>query len=431
MANKNIFCNTPWYEAHIYWDGSLGICCQESQKLYSNQETYNIKNMSLIDWFNQDPVKKFRLQMLSESPTEICSRCYQEEQLGANSRRYRANQKSVIFTKTAFEQSFLQSPGYENFLYSLNSSGMAETLPIELHIDLGNYCNLACKMCKSSASTTIASQYVKWGFTEHKKYLGVDWTGDAVVWEKFLYELLTIPNLKNIHFMGGETILAPRFEKFLDFMILHEKFDLSLSFVTNGTRFNPSLIDKLKKFSRVGIEVSIETVTKHNDYIRQGTDTNAVLQIINQYKEYCSNSNVSLVIRPAISALSIGYYDTLLEYCLNHRLLIKSNLVVKPDYLNAKILPFSVRQNYRSKYHKIKEQLDDINSTEDYNESDNNNYRESVKSQTNQILSILDSPEQPRSAELLKSMIQVCKNWDEVYGLDLFHLYPEFREFKN
>ena len=36
MTDKNIFCNSPWYELHIYWDGSLGFCCQEAHKLYDD-----------------------------------------------------------------------------------------------------------------------------------------------------------------------------------------------------------------------------------------------------------------------------------------------------------------------------------------------------------------------------------------------------------
>ena len=42
-------------------------------------------------------------------------------------------------------------------------------------------------------------------------------------------------------------------------------------------------INKLKKFNRVGIEVSIETLTEHNTYQRQGTDTSVVLENLEKY----------------------------------------------------------------------------------------------------------------------------------------------------
>ncbi len=421
MANKDIFCNTPWYEAHIYWDGSLGICCQESRKLSIE---YNIKTTSLREWFNSEPVQSFRKQVLSDTPTDICSRCYHEESLSGSSRRHNANQKSVIFTKTAFQHSFEQSPGRKHFI----ENGVTDTLPIDLHIDLGNYCNLACKMCWSGASTRIATQYVRWGHEDHKQYLGVDWTKDQEVWSNFLNELLTIPKLKNIHFMGGETLLTSRFEDLVDFMIAHEKYDLNFSFVTNGTVFNDSLIEKLKKFNRVGIEVSIETVTEHNDYIRQGTDTKQVLDNIKRYQSHCERDSISVTVRPSISILSVGHYHTLLKYSLKNQLIVKSLLVTDPRYLNVNILPSEVKQQYRKNYEQLLIELADIDSSGEYNESDANNYVRLIKSQAQQILNTLDQPAPSDQEEQLAKLVEMCKLWDHEFNFNARTLYPELTE---
>jgi sulfatase maturation enzyme AslB (radical SAM superfamily) len=418
MANQQIFCNTPWYEAHIYWDGSLGICCQESRKLHSDDQKYNIKNMTLREWFNSEPVKQLRRDVLSDIPTDVCSRCYHEELVGGTSRRVRSNQKSVIFTKTAFHPSFEQSPGRRHF----TDDGVTDTLPIDLHIDLGNYCNLACKMCWSGASSRIATQYVRWGHEDHRQYLGNDWTQDKDVWSKLLDELVTIPNLKNIHFMGGETLLTKKLEEFVDVMITHKKFDLCFSFVTNGTVFNDSLMEKLKQFARVGIEVSIETTTKHNDYIRQGTDTDLVLANIKKYQEFCNGTTITIIIRPAISALSIGYYDTLLDYCINNKFMIKSLLVTNPAYLNVNVLPMTVRLEYKEKYQMLLEKLSSIDCQSILNESDPNNYLKSIKIQIEQVLSML---QQPSNEDLLGELVRTCKRWDEELGFNAIDLYPE------
>jgi hypothetical protein len=270
VPNQNIFCNTPWYELQIYWDGSLGICCQEAHKLYDDN-SYNIATTSIAEWFNSEPVTHFRQGVLGARPVSACSRCYQEEAVGGYSRRLRSNQKSVIFQQ-AFDQSFEQSPSRRHF----NKSGITDTQPIDIHVDLGNYCNLACKMCNAQASSTVASQEVKWGVDTSRQYLGTDWTQDEAVWNSFLQQLLDIPNINNIHFMGGETLLTKRFENLVDHMIAHNRLDMCFSFVTNGTVFKSDLLNKLKKFRRVGIEVSIETVDAHNAYQRQGTDTDLV-----------------------------------------------------------------------------------------------------------------------------------------------------------
>ena len=418
MPNQQIFCNTPWYEAHIYWDGGLGICCQESRRLST---THNIKTTSLREWFNSEPVKQLRQSVLSDSPTDICSRCYHEEQHSGTSRRHRSNQKSVIFTKTAFQRSFEQSPGRRHF----TEDGITDTLPIDLHIDLGNYCNLACKMCWSGASSRIASQFVRWGHEDHRQYLGTDWTKDSETWFRFLNELLTIPKLKNIHFMGGETLLTPRFEEFVDFMILHKRFDLSMSFVTNGTTFNESLINKLKQFARVGIEVSIETTTAHNDYVRQGTDTTVVLDNIKLYPQHCDDTSISLTLRPAVSALTVGYYHTLLDFCFEQKLIIKSLLVTTPPYLNVSVLPKSIREQYSKNYRDLLEKLPTVDTNADYNESDPNNYLQSIKLQTQQILSLLD---QPLIDNQLKNLVDMCRRWDQEFNFNARTFYPELAE---
>jgi molybdenum cofactor biosynthesis enzyme MoaA len=419
VPNQKIFCNTPWYELHIYWDGSLGICCQESHKLYTGND-YNIATTSIAEWFNAEPVKQFRQGVLGNSPVSACSRCYQEEQVSAQSRRIRSNQKSVIFQQ-AFAHSFEQSPGRKNF----NKSGTTLTQPIDIHVDLGNYCNLACKMCNAQASSTIASQQVKWGIESSRQYLGTDWTQNQQVWNSFLKQLLDIPKLNNIHFMGGETLLTQRFEDFVDHMIAHNRLDLCFSFVTNGTVFKPQLMHKLKQFRRVGIEVSIETVDEHNAYQRQGTDTDQVMANLEQYQSWCNGSNITLTVRPAVSALTIGYFPGLLEFCLEKNLIVKSLLVSNPSFLDAVILPDSVKRQYIEKYQALIDQLGDIQVPTDYNASDPHNHELIVKEQAQMCMNVLRQPEPVNAEQQRKLIVEHCRKWDQVYGYDARTLYPE------
>jgi len=429
VTDKNIFCNTPWYELHIYWDGSLGICCQEDHKLYQTTDRqYNIATMSIQDWFNSDPVKKFRIGMLGNDRVTECRRCYVEEDHGGNSRRLKSNQKSVIFTRTAFDASFKQSPGYQHFLNSNKSQGVTETYPIDLHIDLGNFCNLACKMCNPQASSTIASQQVKWGVSSSQQYLGTDWTRNKQVWNNFKQQLLELPRLNNIHFMGGETLLTDRFENLVDAMIEHKRFELCFSFVTNGTVFRPELLDKLKRFRRVGIEVSIEALDDHNAYQRQGTDTAVVLENIKRYQQWCNGTSITVALRPAPSLLSIGYYTELLQYALDNQFIVKSNLCIKPRFLSADILPVSIKQQYQTKYLKFLDQLSTVEVDSDYNASDPNNHCRAIKEQVEMCLNILQTPTPDDSEQQLAELVRHCEKWDRVYGYDARALYPEFQE---
>ncbi len=419
MPDQKIFCNTPWYELHIYWDGSLGICCQEDHKLYAGND-YNIATTSIDQWFNSEPVRQFRQKILGSRPLSECRQCYHEERQGGVSRRIRSNQKSVIFTQ-AFDHSFEQSPGRRHF----DTSGHTATNPIDIHIDLGNYCNLACKMCHAGASSTIAVQEVKWGIEASRSYVGTDWTQDQTVWLNFKRQLLAIPRLNNIHFMGGETLLTDRFEDLVDWLIQHNRVDVCLSFVTNGTVYKPALMTKLQKFRRVGIEISIETVDDHNAYQRQGTDTGVVLKNIDQY---CNlGSTVEVCLRPAISALTIGYHAGLIKYALDKNLIIKCLPVSKPRFLDAEILPSAIKRHYLDSYQDLAQDFE-LKSKYDYNAMDPNQITQNLANHVHMCVTMLRTPTPPDSEMQLQAMVKHCQRWDRVYGYNARTLYPELAD---
>ena len=191
--------------------------------------------MSIRDWYSSEPMRQARERMFSSDRWNFCNRCWYEEQVGTSSRRHRSNQKSVIFREN-FQDSFEQSPGYPKFT-DPNFAGM----PIDLHVDLGNYCNLACKMCNPEASSRIASQHKIWKMSDS---VPVDWTTDQAAWERFLAELVTIPGLKNLHFMGGETLIQPRFEEYLN---ISKDFTESIIKTAHKILEYPYIGDELKK----------------------------------------------------------------------------------------------------------------------------------------------------------------------------------------
>ena len=101
--------------------------------------------MTIRQWFDSEPMRQARMSMLGSRPNSFCSRCYSEEKINVSSRRHRSNQKSVIFTKNNFEESFEQSPGFDKFKKSADDFGALSDMPVDIHIDLGNYCNQTCK----------------------------------------------------------------------------------------------------------------------------------------------------------------------------------------------------------------------------------------------------------------------------------------------
>ena len=387
--------------------------------------------MTIAEWFNSEPMRQQRLQFSESTRNPACYKCWKQEEHSNTSRRHKSNQKSVIFQKENFADSYEQSPGYNKFEYSFANNGAYDGLPIDLHIDLGNHCNLACKMCWGRASSKIAAQEIKWGERENEKTL-VNWTQDQTVWDRFVNQLLEIPNLKNIHFMGGETMLSPRFKDLVNQFSSANRYEVCFSFVTNGTIWDEDLVSKLSQFERVGIEISMETLGKQNEYIRQGTNNTEVIANIERFSKYANGNNITITMRPALGLLSLGYYHSLIEYCLQNQLLIKSLPMVRPAHLVSSTLPRSIRQTYKQAYLDLIDQYNlNYDLDIDYNESDWHNYKQVALSEIQKALYEIDLPDSIEQTKLLDDLIFHMRRWDEVYGFDMREYYPEFADLLN
>jgi len=257
-----------------------------------------------------------------------------------------------------------------------------------------------------------------------------DWTADPMVWARFREELVSIPKLKNIHFMGGETMIQPRFHDLIDFLITNSRTDVCMSFVTNGTTFDKKLIEKLKKFPRVGLEISIETLDALNEYTRQGTDNSVVLDNIEKYIGECNGTTITVTLRPAPGLLTVRSYWQVIDLALQKGLLIKSNLCTDPDFLDIPTLPAHIRNDYKLPYQDLLDHhdLDDADVASDYNESDPNNYRRVAKNQILQTLAILDLPVPLDQDRRLADLVLHLDRWDRVFGFDARKLYPELTD---
>ena len=426
MPNARIFCNVPWTNTHIYWDGSYGACCAETEKLYSPEDSsvYNLNKITLAQWLESKPLNDMKQRMLGNNPLPQCSQCYKEEAAGFESKRIQENFKTVIFTEQAFDKSFAQNPIVNEI------QNCTPLLPIDWHVDLGNECNLACKMCGPALSSKIAAQYKQWHLIDKNQPVKENWTENEVAWQQFLQNIQQVPALSRLHFMGGEPLLSRRFESLLDYLINNGRHKtMSISFVTNGTIYKQSVIDKLKMFTSCDLEVSLETVNVTNDYIRQGSSITRVLSNIEKIQEQTTDT-FQLIMRPAPQALSVNSYHEYLEWCYNRMLPIQCIPVNRPAYMKIAVLPKQLRTSLIERYRPLQEKL----------QADCNNMLSTIAlgrnkttlaprflREVNSIINLLEQPEE--SDELKYMLIDWLVKWDNVYKLDARRYYPEYKEF--
>lgn len=427
MANQKIFCNVPWTNTHVYWDGSFGMCCSEKSKVYDStlDSTYNLRKMTINEWFNQEPIKKSRINILGETKLSPCVACYNEEKIGFESRRIKENYKSAIFTLDKFEKSFAQTTWNSRFLSALD--GKDQAAPIDWHIDLGNECNLSCKMCQPSASSLMASKYKKWNIkvAEFK-----NWTNDDTAWANFLLSIDNTPNLHRLHFMGGEPMLNKRLYQTIDYLIEKNRTDISISFVTNGTIYDEDLYSKLKKFKSCDIEVSIESIGKINQYIRQpGIDST----LPNIKKLMTKQSDTfHVVLRSVPQLLNVIDYHEYILFAWRNKLPIQSIPLIRPAYLAVKVLPWEIRQSFKNNYLKIK----NIIISESQNEikalvtgRDVTRLHTQLIKECDGILSMLDTDIPQNITELEQELSMWLTKWDKEFKLNAYDFYPDYYEF--
>jgi len=425
MPNQKIFCNVPWTNTHIYWDGSFGMCCSEKSTIHNDTVKYNIKNMTVTQWFTEEPLTVIRDTIRGDTPLPQCRGCYQEERNGYESRRIKENFKSVIFTERAFGRSYQQSPMRAAF-----ENPIGDRKPIDWHVDLGNECNLACKMCRPEASSKISSLYTKWKLIDESA--NRNWTSDAVAWQNFLDSIMSVPNLNRLHFMGGEPLLNKKFIPLLDFLLEHKRNDISISFVTNGTIVSSELIDRLQQFRSCDVEVSLESVNSNNHYIRQGRGdvTQQVMSNIKWLVEQQTDT-FHVVLRSVPQLLNINNYDQYIKWAWDMQLPIQGIPLIRPDYLQISVLPLTLRKTFIPQYQAVKDSIVPSGITALATGRSTGTLDVTLRRECDAMIAMLSAPEPDNVLELRQQLSEWLMRWDQEFDLDARDYYPEYREFLN
>jgi organic radical activating enzyme len=362
----------------------------------------------------------FKNRMLGDEPLSECQLCYHEEQHGHESKRIKENFKVGIFSKQSFEKSFAYSAWHDTFV-SKN-----DVEPYDWHVDFGNECNLACKMCSPVASSKIAGYYNKWNIAYNRSD---NWINDDYQWNQFLKNVEGCKKLFRIHVMGGEPTISKKFLKFIEKLIDQGRTSISISFVTNGTIINELLVEHLLKFSLVNIEVSIESILNNNEYIRQGSSTDEVLKNIDWYR---NNTNFQIVLRSVPQLLSVNTYSKFILWAYEQQLSVQSIPLINPDFLQVSLLPDSLKQRFIGDLEAVKNLID--KSSEGKFETistgrDTSRLPQQLIAECDSIINLLSMPAPGNLDELQKKLVAYLVKWDNEFKLDAREFYPEYDKF--
>lgn len=429
MANSKIFCNVPWTNTHVYWDGSFGACCSEKHRPYLDEQwsTYNLSKMTVDQWHNSIPIKDLRVAITGDEKLSLCQGCYEQENVGYESRRIKENFKSVIFTEQAFDKSYRQSPWFDRF----DRAPLKEDQlpPSDWHIDLGNECNLSCKMCRPIASSQLAAKYISWNIPFERRK---NWTNDETSWNNFITSVDN-SNINRLHFMGGEPLISKRLYQIVDYLLEKNRTDISVSFVSNGTKIDLELVDKLKQFRSCDIEISLESIDRNNDYIRQGLGniTETVKNNINILSAL-QTDNFKIVLRSVPQLLNINNYDQYIIWAWREKLAVQGIPLDSPRYLSIPVLPTNIRQSLIKQYQQAKALIQNEASrsfTSLATGRDTSRLDIQLIKECDGMINILNKPEPDDVHALREELARWLMRWDKEFDLNAYDFYPEYTDF--
>jgi glutamate-1-semialdehyde 2,1-aminomutase len=182
-----------------------------------------------------------------------------------------------------------------------------------LEIALGNYCNLKCRTCSGLLSTTwydddnSLAPYYK-DRKKHKSIVNVvkDWTVEE------------FSDIEEIKFTGGEPMLHPNFIKILDLILSTGREGLiKLDIFTNASWVpTDKILDRLKQFNKVVINLSVDGIGIVNDYIRAPSEWNTVDASVRKWLEIEQECQDTFIVKwlPCINLYNIWQFGDMLDW---------------------------------------------------------------------------------------------------------------------
>ena len=254
-----------------------------------------------------DPFADIKEQQLNEQWPEACWRCKSEEDHGGASERVN---------------------GFLGYIEDrLKSFVEKQTLPeFELRVKFSNFCNLACRSCTETESSTWA----RITSTPVSEQYEIDISTSPEHWELITTTIMEkLPQVEHfyVHFIGGESLVQPGMKKLLNWMIAQGIAPRVHLRVTTALSVRPGydLMSKMSQFRDVDINLSIDSVGDNYQYLRwpakfEKIENNLAtlmshqntLSIVSGKKTYTPRWRC--LITPVFSLNNIMYIDEFMTY---------------------------------------------------------------------------------------------------------------------
>jgi radical SAM protein with 4Fe4S-binding SPASM domain len=273
VIKQDTLCILPWIHLHINPQGRIGTCC----KFDTNYPLGHISENNLQDIINGKQLKLVRKQMLAGQRPDICSSCWQQEDLNLVSQRQLANSADL--------------EKYSDLVAQTEEDGEFKNFKLKsFDVRPSNICNLKCRMCGGKYSSRIAQEEIDLYPDIHtnRNFVELKLNSDEI---KNVLDFVehNINDVELVYFAGGEPLIMSEHYKILDLLIQRNRTDVSLRYSTNLSILKYKDLDILNywsKFKNVNVGASIDLIGPQADYVRSGVEYHVLEKNYLAIKDY-------------------------------------------------------------------------------------------------------------------------------------------------
>lgn len=312
---SKVFCDKPFNHNYIHPNGKMRLCCTTIQDIPTdnNYNLFDAKKHSIDEYWNSNRMKEIRRKMIAGEKIRDCERCYRQEEQGV--------------------QSLRSTKGIKEYpIYTLPDGTFTKSADT-MQIQLGNICNLKCKMCSQMYShmhgmetRDIGEQDPEWLHWVKEQGANVNnWTnelGKKQEWYKNKeFKLKMFEHISNhisdLNVIGGEPTLIPEFYELFEYCDKQQTLgNKTVTLVTNLTNTNSLLTKWLPKLKAWRIWASVDGVGERTEYIRYPSNWNKILQSLDFYRNILGH-NGNITLSPAIQLLNIDQLDDIIKWWMD------------------------------------------------------------------------------------------------------------------
>ncbi len=308
--------------------GRVGHCCIQKRDIRVDWSTVD----NLNEWYKSNNwLNTVRKDLEVGIENTACESCWHNERNNKQSKRHRVNQQY----------------------------GSTDQSIRHLDLRLSNKCNLQCKMCSGGFSDQLVNlaYELKDAGIDNDLLKHIPSQSLEVDTKKLLDLVLELPNLQTLRFAGGEPFIMPEVEEFLYKLVEQGKTDLEIEFITNCTSAKTRILAALEKFKHVELMCSIDAVGAALEYQRYPARWETIER--NFIRMYNSKCTVGLT--PAISMLTYHNMTEFFNWTNNFpKARVSYNEVDYPSFLDFRLIPLDVRQEFYNDFSKVK--FGDVNN---------------------------------------------------------------------